>query len=73
MASISNVRRLVGLAGYNKKVNDVIFAKAKQQPLTAENSTNEVVVFFGGDVQVYICHNQSLYNIVGYSIKSCFL
>jgi hypothetical protein len=53
MAS-TNVRRLVGLAGYNKKVNDVIFAKAKQQPLAAENSTNEVVVFFGGDVQVYM-------------------
>ena len=49
MAS-NNIRRLVGLAGYNKKVNDVIVAKAKQK--AAADTNSDVVVFFGGDVQV---------------------
>ena len=49
MAS-NNIRRLVGLGGYNQRFNDVIFAQNQQQQPAAEVSN--MVVFFGGDVQV---------------------
>jgi hypothetical protein len=42
-----NIQRLVAVAGYNERVNDVIFVE--KQTSTEPVS---VVVFFGGDVQV---------------------
>lgn len=43
----SLVRRLSAVAGYNQKVNDVLFVA--KQDISVPTS---VVIFFGGDVQV---------------------
>jgi len=44
--------RLSSVIGFNERVNDVIFLPNVTSTMPAEEKPSDVIVFFGGDVQV---------------------